>query len=254
MRRAMVAGNWKMMGSRAEASALVSGIAAGAALVGEVELAVFPAFVYLDQTQRLLADTGVAWGAQNISAEKSGAFTGEVSASMVAEFGAEYVIIGHSERRQYYGEDDQVVAVKYVRAIEAGLNPIVCVGETLAEREAGQTLAVVQRQLKAILDLENAGETLYNAVIAYEPVWAIGTGQTATPEQAQAVHRFLREQVAQRDEKLAKGLRILYGGSVKRDNAAELMAQPDIDGGLVGGASLDSQHFLDIAQLCNRSY
>lgn len=254
MRRAIVAGNWKMVGSRAEVGALVEAIGIGAAGVGEVELAVFPAFVYLEQVQKALAETPVALGAQNISAEKSGAFTGEVAASMVAEFGCEYVIIGHSERRQYYGEDDQVVAAKYRRAIEAGLKPIICVGETLAEREAGQTLAVVQRQLAAILDLENATQTLYNAVVAYEPVWAIGTGQTATPEQAQAVHQFLRAQVAQRDEKLAKGLRILYGGSVKRDNAAELMAQPDIDGGLVGGASLDSQHFLDIAQLCNRSY
>lgn len=254
MRRAMVAGNWKMVGSRSEVATLVEAIAAGAAGVGEVELAVFPAFVYLEQVQKALSQTTVAWGAQNISAEKSGAFTGEVSASMVAEFGCEYVIIGHSERRQYYGEDDKVVAAKYSRAIEAGLRPIICVGETLAEREAGQTMTVVQRQLAAILDLENATQTLYNAVVAYEPVWAIGTGQTATPEQAQSVHQFLRHQVAERDEKLAKGLRILYGGSVKRDNAAELMAQPDIDGGLVGGASLDSQHFLDIAQLCNRSY
>jgi triosephosphate isomerase len=254
MRRAMVAGNWKMYGTRSEAQALVKGIVAGAHEAGEVELAVFPPFIYLDQAQRELADTPVAWGAQNISSEKNGAFTGEVSASMVAEFGCQYVIIGHSERRLYYAEDDKVVAAKYLRAIEANLRPIVCVGETLAEREAGQTLAVVERQLGAILALENTAETLYNTVVAYEPVWAIGTGQTATPGQAQAVHRFLREQVAKRDEKLAKALRILYGGSVKRDNAAELMAQPDVDGGLVGGASLDYKHFLDIARLCNRSY
>lgn len=254
MRRAMVAGNWKMFGTRADATALVKGIVVGSQELRDVELAVFPSFIYLDQVQRELSDTSVAWGAQNISNEKNGAFTGEVSGSMVAEFGCQYVIIGHSERRQYYAEDDKVVAAKYLRAIEAGLRPIVCVGETLAEREAGQTLAVVERQLGAILTLENATETLYNAVVAYEPVWAIGTGQTATPEQAQAVHQFLREQVAKRDEKLAKALRILYGGSVKRDNAAELMAQPDIDGGLVGGASLDCKHFLDIARLCNRSY
>jgi triosephosphate isomerase len=173
---------------------------------------------------------------------------------MLVEFGCETVIIGHSERRQYYAEDDRVVASKCARAFDAGLKPIICVGETLAEREAGQTLEVVKRQLGAILDLDSAPDSLYNAVLAYEPVWAIGTGMTATPEQAQAVHQFLRSEVAKRDEKLAKELRILYGGSVKRDNAAELMAQPDIDGGLVGGASLDSEHFLDIARLCNRSF
>jgi triosephosphate isomerase len=247
MRRAMVAGNWKMMGTRAELEALAKGIAAGSGEVGRVELTVFPAFIYIDQVQRVLAESTVAWGSQNIASEGQGAFTGEVSAAMVAQFGCQYVIIGHSERRQYYGEDDSIVAAKYLRAIEAGLKPIICVGETLAEREAGLTLA-------AILALENAQETLSHAVIAYEPVWAIGTGLTATSEQAQAVHQHLREQVAQRDEKLAKALRILYGGSVKRDNAAELMAQPDIDGALVGGASLDYKHFLDIARLCNRSF
>ncbi len=251
MRRAMVAGNWKMLGSRVEAAALVNGVVAGASKAQGVELVVFPSFVYLDQIQRILSDTGIAWGAQNISHERNGAFTGEVSASMVAEFGCEYVIIGHSERRQLYGETDAIVAAKFDRAIEAGLKPIICVGETLKEREAGQTLEVVERQLNAILDGEKGLKSLNNVVVAYEPVWAIGTGQTATPEQAQAVHQFLRDQVGKRDEMLAKNLRILYGGSVKRDNAAELMAQPDIDGGLVGGASLDCQHFLDIAQLCN---
>lgn len=251
MRRAMVAGNWKMMGARVEVTALVNGLVAGAAKVQNVELAIFPSFVYLDQIQRVLHDTGIAWGAQNISQEHSGAFTGEISASMIAEFGCKYVIIGHSERRQLYGETDAIVASKVGRAIEEGLKPIICLGETLEQRETGQALTVVERQLSAILDRENGLHSLNNAVLAYEPVWAIGTGRTATPEQAQAVHQFLRDQVGKRDEMLAKNLRILYGGSVKRDNAAELMAQPDIDGGLVGGASLDCQHFLDIAQLCN---
>lgn len=251
MRRAMVAGNWKMVGTRSQVDALVKGILAGSGEVGSVELAVFPSFVYLDHIQRALAGTAVAWGAQNLCAEREGAFTGEVSAAMVAEYGCQYVILGHSERRQYYGEDDRIVAAKAQRALEAGLRPIICVGETLDEREAGTTHVVVGRQLAAILDLENGLGSLYNAVLAYEPVWAIGTGKTATPEQAQDVHAYLRARVAERDEKLAKDLRILYGGSVKRDNVAELMAQPDIDGGLVGGASLDSQHFLDIARLCN---
>lgn len=252
MRRPMVAGNWKMVGARSEVEVLANSIAEGAGEVSAVELAVFPSFIFIDQIQRSLSGTIVAYGAQNISSERQGAFTGEVSATMVAEFGCQYVIIGHSERRQYYGESDQVVAMKFSRAIEARLKPIICVGESLAEREAGQTLSVIGRQLEAVLALDNAEQSLYNAVLAYEPVWAIGTGKTATPEEAQTVHQYLREQVAKRDEKLAKALRILYGGSVKRDNAAELMSQPDVDGGLVGGASLDSQHFLDIARLCNR--
>ncbi|MBX9586696.1 MAG: triose-phosphate isomerase [Gammaproteobacteria bacterium] len=252
MRRPMVAGNWKMVGTRSEVEVLANSIAEGAGEVSAVELAVFPSFIFIDQIQRSLSGTIVAYGAQNISSERQGAFTGEVSATMVAEFGCQYVIIGHSERRQYYGESDQVVAMKFSRAIEARLKPIICVGESLAEREAGQTLSVIGRQLEAVLALDNAEQSLYNAVLAYEPVWAIGTGKTATPEEAQTVHQYLREQVAKRDEKLAKALRILYGGSVKRDNAAELMSQPDVDGGLVGGASLDSQHFLDIARLCNR--
>ena len=254
MRRALVAGNWKMVGGRAEVAALAAGLAAGSAEVGAVELAVFPAFVYLDQLQQALVGTAVSWGAQNLCTVSQGAYTGEVAATMLSEFGCQYVIIGHSERRQYYGETDQDVVAKCLRATEVGLKPIVCVGETLAEREAGLTLAVVGRQLQAILGIDNAAEVLSQAGLAYEPVWAIGTGQTATPAQAQAVHYYLRQQVAQRDEKLAKGIRILYGGSVKRDNAAELMAQPDIDGGLVGGASLDCKHFLDIARLCNRSF
>lgn len=254
MRRPMVAGNWKMMGTRSEVEALSKSIVAGASAISEVEMAVFPSFVYLDHIQKTFSGTQVAWGAQNIASERQGAFTGEVSAEMVAEFGCEYVLIGHSERRQFYGENDHLVAAKTVRAIEAGLRPIICVGETLSEREAGRTLSVVGRQLEVILALENVDHALNNALLAYEPVWAIGTGKTATAQEAQAVHQYLRERVAKRDEKLAKALRILYGGSVKRDNAAELISQPDIDGCLVGGASLDGQHFLDIASLCNRSY
>ncbi len=254
MRRPIVAGNWKMVGTRSNVEILAKGVAEGAGAFSTVELAIFPSFVFLDQVQRMCSGAPVAWGAQNISSEREGAFTGEVSAEMVAEFGCQYVIIGHSERRQLYGETDQVVAAKAGRAIEAGLKPIICMGETLSEREAGRTLSVVGRQLEAILSLENVDHTLDKAMLAYEPVWAIGTGKTATSQEAQTVHQYLRELVAKRDEKLAKGLRILYGGSVKRDNAAELISQPDIDGFLVGGASLDSQHFLDIAQLCNRSF
>ncbi len=254
MRRPMVAGNWKMVGTRSQVSALVKDIVAGSKAVGDVELAVFPSFVYLAQVEQALAGRVVSWGAQNLCSEPEGAFTGEVSASMVAEFGCQYVIVGHSERRQYYGEDDTVVAAKVLLALEVGLKPIICVGETLAERESGATLEVVGRQLAAILSLDKGRVALQSGVLAYEPVWAIGTGKTATPEQAQVVHAYLRERVAEQDEKLAKGLRILYGGSVKRDNVAELMAQPDIDGGLVGGASLDGKHFLDIAQLCNSSF
>jgi triosephosphate isomerase len=237
----MIAGNWKMHGSRESVAALLTGIKSAASNASSVEIVVFPPFVFLEQTQDLLSDTAIAWGGQNLCAEPAGAFTGEVSASMLLEFGCRYVLIGHSERRQLFGENDQLIAKKFDLARKVGLIPILCVGETLAEREAGRTQDIVARQLAAVLE-----EGLHDAIVAYEPVWAIGTGLTATPEQAQEVHAAIRSQVAARDAAIAAELRILYGGSVKSSNAAQLFAMPDVDGALVGGASLDAAEFMRI--------
>jgi len=242
VRQKLVIGNWKMHGSLAANAALLAGIKAAPA---RARLAVCAPFPYLAQCQSLLAGTAVAWGAQDVSAEARGAFTGEVAASMLAEFGVSYVLVGHSERRGYHGETDAVVAAKAVRALESGIVPVVCVGETLAQREAGETEAVVGRQLDAVLAALSA-EQLARVVLAYEPVWAIGTGKTASSAQAQAVHAFLRGRVAARDAGVAAGMAMLYGGSVKPDNAAELFSMPDIDGGLIGGAALKSDDFLAI--------
>ncbi|CAG9173521.1 triose-phosphate isomerase [Cupriavidus respiraculi] len=242
MRQKLVIGNWKMHGSLATNEALLNGIKAASA---SARLAVCAPFPYLGQCQALLTGTQVAWGAQDVSAEARGAFTGEVAASMLAEFGASYALVGHSERRSYHGESDATVAAKALRALEFGIVPVVCVGETLAEREAGQTEAVVGRQLQAVLDALSV-EQLGRIVLAYEPVWAIGTGKTASSAQAQAVHAFLRSRVAARDAGVAERMAMLYGGSVKPDNAAELFSMPDIDGGLIGGASLKSEDFLAI--------
>lgn len=248
MRNPLVAGNWKMNGSLDSARSLLKGIAQGIASVqGNVECAVFPPFVYLAEAERLLAGTPIRWGAQNLSEQQPGAFTGEVSASMLLDIGCTYVIVGHSERRTLYGESDELVAKKFAAARQAGLTPVLCVGETLEEREQNITEQVVSRQLNAVLNLEGI-QAIQAAVLAYEPVWAIGTGKTATPEQAQAVHAFIRSQLAQHDESIASSTRILYGGSVKGSNAAELFAKPDIDGGLVGGASLQAEEFLTIAE------
>jgi triosephosphate isomerase len=247
MRRKLVAGNWKMNGSTGSIRELLQGILGGAADVAAVELAVFPPFVYLDAVARQLTGAAIGWGAQNLSEHASGAHTGEVAGPMLKDFGCTYVIVGHSERRTLYGESDQVVARKYAAARKFGLKPILCVGETLEERERGVTEAVVERQLKAVLDLEGIA-SFADAVIAYEPVWAIGTGRNATPEQAQEVHAFIRAKLAALDPALASQVRILYGGSVKGSNAGELLAMPDIDGGLVGGASLDPKDFLAIAK------
>jgi triosephosphate isomerase len=244
MRRKLVVGNWKMHGTLAANAPLLQALAAGRA--SGAEMAVCVPFPYLQQTQQALKDTSVAWGAQDVSAHGQGAFTGEVCAGMLADFGCRYVIVGHSERRCLHGESDEQVVAKVKSAMAGGLIPIVCVGETLAEREGGQTEAVVSRQLDAVL--RGCGvEVLSRSVLAYEPVWAIGTGRTATPGQAQQVHAFLRRRVAAADADVAAGLRILYGGSVKAANAVELFAQPDIDGGLVGGASLVAEEFLAIA-------
>lgn len=244
-RKKLIAGNWKMNGSLAVNAALIGELLAG---IGQpaCDVAVCVPAVYLAQVQLLLAGQGgIALGAQDVSQHESGAYTGDVSAAMLKELGARYVIVGHSERRQYQGETDAQVAVKAQRALAAGLTPIVCVGETLREREQGETESVVSRQLSAVIQLN--GERLADLVVAYEPVWAIGTGRTATPEQAQTVHAALRALLAAADLQAA-GVRILYGGSMNAGNAAELLAQPDIDGGLIGGASLKARDFLKIIE------
>ncbi|MCS6785535.1 MAG: triose-phosphate isomerase [Thiobacillaceae bacterium] len=246
MRRKLVAGNWKMHGSLADNEALLGAILSGLHDV-KADVAVCVPFPYLAQAKARLAGSRVAWGAQNVSQYARGAYTGEVSAAMLNDFECRYVIVGHSERRTLFGETDAVVAEKYAAAQTAGLIPILCVGETLEEREAGVTEAVVSRQLDAIL-ARSGVISLANAVIAYEPVWAIGTGRTATPEQAQAVHAFIRAKIRALDAEVAEHLIIQYGGSVKAANAAELFAQPDIDGGLIGGASLNAEEFLAICR------
>lgn len=247
MRQKLVAGNWKMNGSAASIQTLIDGIQADLASVKNAEVAVCPPFVYLAQVSQALAGTSVAVGAQNLSKEALGAFTGEIAAQMLNDFNCKYVIVGHSERRTLYGETDQIVAEKYATAIKHGLKPILCVGELLSEREADQTESVIARQLEAVIAL-NGIDALNQGVIAYEPVWAIGTGKTASPEQAQAVHAFIRSRIASQAPDLAQKIQILYGGSMKPDNAAELMAMPDIDGGLIGGASLKASDFLAICQ------
>jgi triosephosphate isomerase (TIM) len=244
MRKKLVAGNWKMHGSLAENAALLAAIKP--ALDG-IEAAVCVPFPYLAQVQGALAGSSIAWGAQNLSEQAKGAFTGEVSASMLLDFGCQYVIVGHSERRSLYGETDELVAKKYLASQAAGLTPILCVGELLAERESGVTEAVVARQLDAVIQAAGVA-SLARAVVAYEPVWAIGTGKTASPEQAQAVHAFIRNKIAALDAAVAASLVIQYGGSVKAANAAELMVQPDIDGGLIGGASLVADEFIAICR------
>ena len=242
MRRPLVAGNWKMHGSRAKARELALAVAAGSAGAEAAELLVCPPSVHLVDVAQALAGSEVALGAQNVCDRDQGAATGEVSGDMLREIGCRYAIVGHSERRRDYAESDVLVAARVEGALRHGLTPILCLGETLEEREAGATEAVLGRQLSAVLDRVGS-DGLGRAVLAYEPVWAIGTGRTASPEQAQQAHAFLRRQLGQ----AAAGVRILYGGSVKASNAADLFAQPDIDGGLVGGASLEAADFLAIA-------
>ena len=250
MRIPLVAGNWKMNGSLESVRSLLDGIKRGIGEVKRAEVAVCPPFVFIPEAQKLLDGSAVAWGGQDLSTESAGAFTGEIAASMLQDFGCKYVIVGHSERRTYHHESDDLVARKYMVARAAGLVPILCVGETLEEREAGTTEAVVARQLDALIESEGV-EALASGVIAYEPVWAIGTGKTATPEQAQEVHAFIRNRVASKSGEVAEGLRILYGGSMKPDNAKELLGKPDIDGGLIGGASLKAEDFLGICTAAN---
>jgi triosephosphate isomerase len=251
MRRKLVIGNWKMNGSLAGNSVLLRGIVEGHA-AGQADLAVCAPAPYLAQCQAELSGTAVAWGAQDVSAYAAGAYTGETAASMLQEFGCRYVIVGHSERRAYHHESNELVAQKALAALNAGLVPVVCVGETLEEREAGRTNVVVCAQLQAVLDvLDNPA--LEKIVLAYEPVWAIGTGKTATPALAQEVHAALRKQVAVRSANAAAGVQILYGGSMKPENARDLMGQADIDGGLIGGAALKAQDFVAIATAASQA-
>jgi triosephosphate isomerase (TIM) len=245
MRRKLVAGNWKMHGSHAMATKLVAAIVAASAQNRAIDVAVFPPFTLLRDLGESFSGSGVAFGAQDISEHESGAFTGDISAAMIREAGCTMTLAGHSERRQYHGESDLQVAAKAARALSHGLVPLVCVGETLEERESNATDDVVSRQLGAVIDRCGIA-SFAKIVVAYEPVWAIGTGHTATPRQAQAVHALLRGQLARVDAKIARSTRIVYGGSVKPGNATELFAQPDIDGGLIGGASLEAADFLAI--------
>lgn len=244
MRKKLVAGNWKMHGSRSMAAALVGDIVA--ALPSAVDVVVMPPFPYLGELAAQHAGSGLGFGGQDVSErDGQGAYTGDVSAAMLADVGAQWVIVGHSERRQYQQESSELVARKFAAARAAGLTPILCVGETLAEREGGLTDAVIARQLKPVIEL-NGVASFDTALIAYEPIWAIGTGRTATPEQAQHVHAFIRSQLEKEDAMIARLTRLLYGGSVKAANAADLFAQPDVDGGLIGGASLLATDFLGI--------
>ena len=243
MRRKLVAGNWKMHGSHSANAELLAGIAAARPFACDVAVCV--PFPYLSETAVALAGTDLRWGAQDVSAHAQGAYTGEVSAGMLAEFGCRYAIVGHSERRQYHAESDQLVADKAKAALARGLTPIVCVGETLAERDAGATETVVKRQLSAVIHA--LGHCAGEMVVAYEPVWAIGTGKVASPEQAQAVHAVLRAQLKAATPQ-ADAMKILYGGSMKPDNAASLLGQADIDGGLIGGASLKLADFVAICR------
>ena len=241
VRKKLVVGNWKMNGGQARNVALIDGLKG--AIPEGVDVVVCPPYPYLAQVKALAGELGVGLGAQDLSEHSAGAFTGDVSAAMLKDFGVRYAIVGHSERRQYQGETDLQVATKVKRALAAGITPIVCVGETLSEREQGLTEFIVRRQLSAVIQLN--GHCISEIVVAYEPVWAIGTGKTATPTEAQAVHAVLRTQLRAATEQ-ADRVRILYGGSMNAANAAELLAQPDIDGGLIGGAALKAPDFLTI--------
>lgn len=252
-RKPLIAGNWKMNGSRESVKALVSGIKAGLAEVTMAEVAMCPPAIYLADVQQLVNGAALSYGGQNLAREAGpGAFTGEISAAMLLDFACKYVIVGHSERRSLYGETDELVAEKYQTAHNAGLIPILCVGETLEERESGVTETVVARQISAVIKLVGI-QALGDGVIAYEPVWAIGTGKTATPEQAQEVHDFIRKLLAEQDGGVADKIQILYGGSMNAGNAGQLLSMADIDGGLIGGASLKVDDFLSICKAANQA-
>ena len=247
MRQPMVAGNWKMNGSSDSVKELVAGIKDGMGSVNNAEVVVCPPAVYIPRVSGAADGSAIKVGSQNICDQDGGAFTGEISGSMLKDVGCEYAIIGHSERRALYAESDELVAKRFAAARRNGIKPIFCIGETLEERESGITNDVCSRQIDAVIALEGV-EALADGVIAYEPVWAIGTGKTATPEQAQEVHAFIRGKIAALSADVADGLRILYGGSMNPANAAELISQPDIDGGLIGGASLKVDDFLTICK------
>lgn len=245
MRKPLVAGNWKMHGSKSMVTSLLKSLLAGSSPQDAVDLVVFPPFPYLYRAQKLLRDSSITWGAQTLNPAAQGAHTGEVSASMLLDLGCRYVLVGHSERRRLYGESDSDVAARFETAVQAGLEPLLCVGETLEQREQGETKSVINAQIDAVL--ARCGiDSLASATIAYEPVWAIGTGKTATPDQAQEVHAFIRDKLLAQDDMIGGQIRILYGGSVTGSNAADLFAREDIDGGLVGGASLKAEDFLAI--------
>lgn len=247
MRKMLVAGNWKMHGGLVQNKELLDAVIAGTAGMRKGGCAVCVPYPYLSSVQSMLKNTHIAWGAQNVNQFSKGAYTGEVSAEMLKDFDCQYVIVGHSERRSLYGEDSYTVALKFTAAQSSALVPILCVGETLQQREAGTMEKVVAEQLDAVIDQAGVA-SLSEAVIAYEPVWAIGTGKTATPQQAQEVHAFIRGNIARHNEEVAASINILYGGSVKASNAAELFAMPDIDGGLIGGASLVAEDFIAICR------
>lgn len=254
MRKPLVAGNWKMNGSSAKNNALLDGILASADSFPSIDVALFPPSVYLQQVQQRLEGSGMAWGTQNVSSYPKGAYTGEISASMLNDFNCKYVLIGHSERRSLYAELDldqlildRIIAEKYVMAVSEGVTPIICIGESPEEHAAGKTEEVITRHLDIVIEHRGV-EPLSQTVLVYEPVWAIGTGRSATPEWAQEVHQLMRERVARHDKKIAQDIRILYGGSVKGNNAGPLFSMPDVDGGLIGGASLDPEQFVTICQ------
>jgi triosephosphate isomerase len=251
MRARFVAGNWKMNGSLRANMGLLDALKAGLKKSENLEYAVCAPFPYLGQVSAALSGSAITWGAQDLSEHDAGAYTGEVSGTMLREFGCRFVIVGHSERRSLYAEDDRRVAAKFMAARRAGLTPILCVGETLEQRERGETESIVGRQIDAVLAAAGVA-ALADAVLAYEPVWAIGTGRNATPQQAQEVHAFVRARLAAGDRALAGNLTILYGGSVKAANATELFAMPDIDGGLIGGASLVADDFIAICAAARR--
>ena len=248
MRRSFVAGNWKMNGSREFARDLANGVKGLEEMAQTIDIAICPPYIYLPEVAAVLNQSAVAFGAQDLSVHAEGAYTGDISASMLLDVGCKYVIVGHSERRAGHGESDTVVAQKAAVARKAGLIPIICVGELLEERESGDTEKVIARQIDALLALEEGVSLLGHSVIAYEPVWAIGTGKTATPDQAQDEHAFVRQRIAAQDAGIADKLQILYGGSVKANNAKELFAMADIDGGLIGGASLVLNDFKVICE------
>lgn len=247
MRKPLIAGNWKMHGSQSFVRTLIHGIKQGAQQhsLNDVEVLVLPPFVYLQEVRDLLKETSIVWGAQNLYLGTHGAFTGEISAPMLTDLGCQYVLVGHSERRTIFHEDNKLVAHKFKMASQSGLKPVLCVGETKEEHEKNLTEQVIAEQIQSVIDYAGIA-SFAQAVIAYEPVWAIGTGLTATPEKTQRVHAFIRHMLSQNKVDLAKTIRILYGGSMKPDNAASLLSMPDIDGGLIGGASLEADSFLAI--------